>query len=320
MSIQVYELPFRTVFCSIDHSKNSGQHPSCLTSHPSTLSPQWEHQLGLFWEVFRAWLLLNLVHMLSRVWDMLKRLVERGTNRASSCSRAGPWDQALGRRRSLLRQCHLCRVCQIAQASCARAHYAFSVGQNPARQCAIGAGLRDETVCTTVNKVCASGLKAIILGAQTIMTGNAEIIVAGGTESMSQVPHYLPNMRSGAKYGDQTLVDGVLRDGLTDAYGRKEHMGLSAEECARDHGFDRKAQDDYAVRSYERAQAAQKSGAFDWEITPVELPGMRGKPGVTVDKDDEPKNVSTAMANSEQWLTWPVECWQTPSHEACFHS
>lgn len=179
------------------------------------------------------------------------------------------------------------------------AHCGSSIGQNPARQCALGAGLGEETVCTTVNKVCASSLKAIILGAQTIMTSNADIIVAGGAESMSQVPHYLPNMRSGAKYGDQTLVDGVLRDGLTDAYGKKEHMGLSAEECAQDHGFDRKAQDDYAIRSYEKAQAAQKSGAFDWEITPVELPGVRGKPGVTVDKDDEPKNVGIAMANPE---------------------
>jgi acetyl-CoA C-acetyltransferase len=150
-----------------------------------------------------------------------------------------------------------------------------------------------------VNKVCASGLKAIILGAQTIITGNAEIVVAGGAESMSQVPHYLPNMRSGAKYGDQTLVDGVLKDGLTDAYGKKEHMGLAAEECAQDHGFDRKAQDDYAIRSYEKAQAAQKCGAFDWEITPVELPGVRGKPGVTVEKDDEPKNVRIAVANPE---------------------
>ena len=179
------------------------------------------------------------------------------------------------------------------------AHYGYSIGQNPARQCALGAGLSEETVCTTVNKVCASSLKAIILGAQTIMTSNADIIVAGGAESMSQVPHYLPNMRLGAKYGDQTLVDGVLRDGLTDAYGKKDHMGLSAEECAQDHSFDRKAQDDYAIRSYERAQAAQKSGAFDWEITPVELPGVRGKPGVTVDKDDEPKNVSSVRLHPD---------------------
>ena len=123
------------------------------------------------------------------------------------------------------------------------------------------------------------------------MTGNASVVVAGGTESMSQVPHYLPNMRSGAKYGDQTLVDGVLKDGLTDAYGKKEHMGLAAEECANDHDIDRAAQDEYAIRSYQKAQAAHSSGAFAWEISPVDLPGFRGKPGVRVEKDDEPKNV-----------------------------
>lgn len=169
---------------------------------------------------------------------------------------------------------------------------AISVGQNPARQCALGAGLEESTVCTTVNKVCASGLKAIILGAQTIMTGNADIVVAGGTESMSNTPHYLPNMRTGAKYGHQSLVDGIMKDGLTDAYGKKELMGLQAEECARDHGITREQQDDYAIRTYERAQAAQKNGLFDAEIAPIELPGSKGKPGVTVSQDEEPKNVS----------------------------
>lgn len=167
-----------------------------------------------------------------------------------------------------------------------------SVGQNPARQCALGAGLGESTVCTTVNKVCASGVKAIILGAQTIMTGNADIVVAGGAESMSNCPHYLPTLRTGAKFGNQTLVEGVLRDGLTDAYGKQEHMGLQGEECARDHGFNREQQDDYAIQSYQRAQAAQKDGLFDFEIAPVQLPGARGKPGVTVDKDDEPKNLN----------------------------
>ena len=142
-----------------------------------------------------------------------------------------------------------------------------------------------------MNKVCASGLKAIILGAQTIITGNADIVVAGGTESMSNTPHYLPNLRTGAKYGDQTLVDGVLKDGLTDSYQKKEHMGLAGEECADDHAFNREQSDDYAIRSYQKAQAAQKSGAFDFEIVPVEIPGARGKPGVTVSQDDEPKNV-----------------------------
>lgn len=166
----------------------------------------------------------------------------------------------------------------------------ISVGQSPARQCALGAGLNESTVCTTVNKVCASALKAIILGAQTIITGNADIVVAGGTESMSNAPHYLPNLRNGAKYGNQTLVDGIMKDGLTDA-GKQELMGLQAEECAQDHTFKREDQDEYAIRSYQKAQAAQQAGLFDDEISAIELPGFRGKPGVTVAQDDEPKNV-----------------------------
>ncbi|KKA18044.1 Acetyl-CoA C-acetyltransferase [Rasamsonia emersonii CBS 393.64] len=163
---------------------------------------------------------------------------------------------------------------------------------NPARQAAIGAGLPESTICTTVNKVCASGLKAVILGAQTILTGGADVVVAGGTESMSNTPHYIPNLRTGAKYGHQTLVDGVMKDGLTDAYGKQELMGLQAEECAQDHGFNREQQDDYAIRTYQRAQAAQKAGLFDEEIAPIELPGIRGKPGVTVSQDEEPKNLN----------------------------
>jgi len=132
----------------------------------------------------------------------------------------------------------------------------------------------------------------MVLGAQTIMTGNADIVVAGGAESMSNAPHYLPNMRSGAKFGDQSLVDGVLRDGLTDAYGKKEHMGLQGEECARDHDFNREQQDEFAIQSYKRAQDAQNSGKFDWEIVPITIPGARGKPGVEVGKDEEPKNLN----------------------------
>ncbi|KAH8701154.1 putative acetyl-CoA acetyltransferase [Talaromyces proteolyticus] len=166
------------------------------------------------------------------------------------------------------------------------------VGQNPARQAALGAGLQDSTICTTVNKVCASGLKAIILGAQTIQTGGAEIIVAGGMESMSNTPHYITNLRTGAKYGHQNIVDGIMKDGLMDAYGKQELMGLQAEECAQDHGFSREDQDEYAIRSYQRAQAAQKAGLLDGEIVPVELPGFRGKPGVTVSQDEEPKNLN----------------------------
>jgi acetyl-CoA C-acetyltransferase len=168
-----------------------------------------------------------------------------------------------------------------------------SLGQNPARQCAIGAGLPESTVATTINKVCASSIKALIIGAQTIMTGNADIVVAAGTESMSNTPHYLPVMRAGAKFGDQTLVDGVLKDGLTDAY-KKEHMGLQGEECADDHGFNRQDQDEYCIRSYKKAIAAAEAGLFTSEIAPIEVPQGRGKPPVVVDQDDEPKNVSFA--------------------------
>ncbi len=145
--------------------------------------------------------------------------------------------------------------------------------------------------CTTINKVCSSGLKAIVIGTQTIMTGHANVVVAGGTESMSNTPHYLPVLRKGAKYGDQTLVDGVLRDGLLDAYGERDHMGMAGEKCASDHGLTREQQDDYAIKTYQRAQAAEKNGWFQQEIAPVEVSGGRGKPSTTVDKDDETRNV-----------------------------
>ncbi|KAM3440586.1 hypothetical protein MY4824_002034 [Beauveria thailandica] len=164
------------------------------------------------------------------------------------------------------------------------------LGQGPARQCAIGAGLPQSTICTTVNKVCASSLKAVVLGAQNIMLGTSSVVVAGGTESMSNTPHYLPNLRNGAKYGDQTLVDGVLKDGLTDAF-RKEHMGLAGELCASDNDLSRAAQDEYAISSYKKAQAATAAGLFK-EIVPVEVPGGRGKPNIVVDKDDEVKNLN----------------------------
>ncbi|OAQ58295.1 acetyl-CoA C-acetyltransferase [Pochonia chlamydosporia 170] len=164
------------------------------------------------------------------------------------------------------------------------------LGQAPARQCAIGAGLPNSTISTTVNKVCASGLKAIILGAQNIMLGTSDVVVAGGTESMSNTPHYLPNLRTGAKYGDQTLVDGVLKDGLTDAY-KKEHMGLQGELCASDNDLSREAQDEYAIKSYQKAQAATEAGLFK-EIVPVEVSGGRGKPPIKVERDDEVKNLN----------------------------
>lgn len=124
------------------------------------------------------------------------------------------------------------------------------------------------------------------------MTGTADVVVAGGAESMSNCPHYLPGMRTGVKFGNQNLVDGVLRDGLTDAYGKNEHMGLQGEECAQDHGFNREQQDEYAIQSYQRAQTAAKQGLYDFEIVPVEIPGARGKPGTKVDQDEEPKNLN----------------------------
>ncbi|KAI0909205.1 acetyl-CoA acetyltransferase [Ustulina deusta] len=166
-----------------------------------------------------------------------------------------------------------------------------NLGQAPARQCALGAGLSNTVPCTGVNKVCASGMKAIILGAQTIITGNASIVVAGGTESMSNAPHYLPVLRTGAKFGDQSLVDGMLKDGLTDAY-KKEHMGLAAELCSDDYGFSREEQDTYAIATYQRAQKATADGIFSKEIVPVEVSGGRGKPPIKVTTDEEVKNLN----------------------------
>ncbi|CAZ81326.1 unnamed protein product [Tuber melanosporum] len=166
-----------------------------------------------------------------------------------------------------------------------------NLGQNPARQCALGAGLAQSTVCTTLNKVCASGMKAIILGAQTIITGNADIVVAGGTESMSNTPYYIPTARSGARYGNQQMVDGVVRDGLSDAYD-SQAMGFAAEECAQDYTFSREGSDAYAIKSYQKAQDAVANKRFAEEIAPIEVSGGRGKPNTLVEVDDEPKNLN----------------------------
>ncbi|EWY79627.1 acetyl-CoA C-acetyltransferase [Fusarium oxysporum NRRL 32931] len=163
------------------------------------------------------------------------------------------------------------------------------LGQGPARQCAIGAGLPKTTIATTVNKVCASSLKAIILGAQNIMLGTSDIVVAGGTESMSNTPHYLAGLRTGVKYGDQTLNDGVLKDGVTDPYDM-EHMGMAGELCAREYGLSRKAQDEYAIKSYKKAQAATEAGLFT-EIVPIEISSGRGKPSYKIERDDDIKNL-----------------------------
>ncbi|KAK6457144.1 acetyl-CoA acetyltransferase [Scheffersomyces xylosifermentans] len=172
-----------------------------------------------------------------------------------------------------------------------------NVGQAPARQVALKAGLPDTIVATTINKVCASGMKAIILGAQTIMTGTADIVVAGGAESMSNTPYYLPAARSGARYGDSTLVDGIQKDGLLDVYEQKL-MGVAAEKCASDHGFTRDHQDDFAISSYKKATEAQNNGKFDHEIAPVTIKGVRGKPDVVVSQDEEIKNFNEQRVRS----------------------
>ncbi|KAF8952354.1 erg10, acetyl-CoA C-acetyltransferase [Podila verticillata] len=167
------------------------------------------------------------------------------------------------------------------------------LGQNPARQVALGAGLPQTTISTTVNKVCASSMKAVMLAAQTIQTGQADIVIAGGAESMTNVPYYLPKMRFGAKYGHQEVIDGVQKDGLTDVYNNYS-MGVAAEETAEEHQISREAQDDFAIESYKRAQDATTAGRFSNEIIPVVIPGARGKPDVVVSTDDEVTNLNEA--------------------------
>ena len=161
-------------------------------------------------------------------------------------------------------------------------------GQAPARQAALGAGVGQDVPCTTVNKVCASGMKAVALGAQAIALGDADIVVAGGMENMSMVPHYLQG-RNGAKFGDIKVKDGMLLDGLTDVY-NATHMGNCAELCAREKGISREDQDAFAVESYRRASKAWQDGKFSKEVVPVSVPQRRGEP-VVVDCDEEHTNV-----------------------------
>ncbi len=161
-------------------------------------------------------------------------------------------------------------------------------GQAPARQAALGAGLSNNVPCTTVNKVCASGMKAISLASQAIALGDADIVVAGGMENMSSVPHYLDG-RSGVKFGNVKVQDGMLQDGLTDVY-NATHMGVSAELCARENNISREAQDAFAVESYRRATHAWESGHFDKEVVPVAVPQRRGD-DVMVSCDEEHTNV-----------------------------
>ncbi len=162
------------------------------------------------------------------------------------------------------------------------------VGQAPARQAAIHAGLSNEVACTTVNKVCASGMKSVMMGAQAIMCGDAEIVVAGGMENMSLIPHYV-HMRNGVKFGPTTFVDGMQKDGLVDAYDQQA-MGVFADLCATEYKISREDQDNFAIQSYTRSSNAWEAGKFDNEIVPVSIPQRKGDP-IVVSKDEEYSNV-----------------------------
>nr|WP_314896982.1 acetyl-CoA C-acyltransferase [uncultured Flavobacterium sp.] len=162
------------------------------------------------------------------------------------------------------------------------------VGQAPARQAALFAGLPNTVACTTINKVCASGMKAVMLGAQAIQCGDAEIVVAGGMENMSLIPHYM-HLRNGTKFGPATMIDGMQKDGLTDAYDNSA-MGVCADLCATEYNFTREDQDNFAIQSYERSAKAWDSGKFDNEIVPVAVPQRKGDP-IIVSKDEEFTNV-----------------------------
>ena len=161
-------------------------------------------------------------------------------------------------------------------------------GQAPARQAAIFAGLPNTVACTTVNKVCASGMKAVMQAAQAIMAGDAEIVIAGGMENMSLIPHYV-HLRNGVKFGSTTMVDGMQKDGLTDAYDNNA-MGVSADLCASEYKISREEQDAFAIQSYERSAKAWSAGKFNNEIVPVEIPQRRGEP-IIFSQDEEYSNV-----------------------------
>lgn len=163
------------------------------------------------------------------------------------------------------------------------------LGQAPARQAAKFAGLPDSAICTTVNKVCASGMKAVMLGMQSILCGDNDVVVAGGMESMSRVPFYANSMRWGNKYGNATLEDGIIKDGLLDVY-HNYMMGNAGELCAKECNITREDQDAYAIESYKRSQAAWEAGKFNAEIAPVEIPQRNADPTI-FNKDEEPWNV-----------------------------
>ena len=169
------------------------------------------------------------------------------------------------------------------------------VGQAPARQAALFAGLSNSVACTTVNKVCASGMKSVMFAAQAIQSGDAEIVVAGGMENMSLIPHYT-HLRAGTKFGPTTLLDGMQKDGLTDAYDNTA-MGVSADLCASEYNITREQQDQFAIQSYERSAKAWEAGKFDNEIIPVAVPQRKGEP-VIVSKDEEYTNVKLDRVSS----------------------
>jgi acetyl-CoA C-acetyltransferase len=164
-----------------------------------------------------------------------------------------------------------------------------NTGQAPARQAAIGAGIPTSVPATTINKVCSSGMKSVMLAAQSILLGDNEIAIAGGMENMSQVPYYSSNMRWGNKLGDVKLIDGLVKDGLTDVY-NKSHMGNAAELCAKKNNISREDQDNFAIESYNRSKASWENGNFKEEIVPVEVPQRRGE-SIIVSIDEEFTNV-----------------------------
>ena len=164
-----------------------------------------------------------------------------------------------------------------------------NLGQAPARQAAMFAGLSQDVPCTTINKVCSSGMKAIMLAAQSIKCGDNDIVIAGGMENMSSVPHYFEKGRIGQKLGDMKLVDGLIKDGLTDVYNRV-HMGVCAEKCATEMNFTREEQDAFAIESYNRSSSSWADGKFTNEVVPVEVPQRRGD-ALVINEDEEYKNV-----------------------------
>ncbi len=164
-----------------------------------------------------------------------------------------------------------------------------NLGQAPARQASIGAGIGTNVPCTTINKVCASGMKSVMLGAQAIMLGLNDVVIAGGMESMSNIPYYIPKARYGYKYGNGELVDGLAKDGLWEVY-NDFPMGNCADNTAKEMNISREAQDEYAINSYKRSAESWKKGAFNDEIVPVEVPQRRGEP-IIISEDEEYKNV-----------------------------